>query len=88
MQIITHTAAAHGCTADVDWLEEAHPYYPPTVNDPTLTAFAQDVGSRLALQTHVHGSLLYTRIRFLPACTARFTLNCNTVVLCKTETIL
>ena len=46
MQIITHTAAAHGCSAEIDWLEAAHPYYPPTVNDPALTAFVQEVGAR------------------------------------------
>lgn len=34
------TASAFGCTAEVDWLEQEHPYYPPTINDPAATAFA------------------------------------------------
>ena len=46
LQIITSTAAAHGCTAEVDWMEEAHPYYPPTVNDVALASFVKDVGAR------------------------------------------
>jgi len=46
VQIMTSTAAAYGCSAEVDWMEEAHPYYPPTVNDPALAAFVKDVGAR------------------------------------------
>ena len=46
MQIMTSTAAAYGCSTEVDWMEEAHPYYPPTVNDPALAAFVKDVGAR------------------------------------------
>lgn len=46
-EIITNTAAAHGCSAEVDWMEEAHPYYPPTINDPALAAFVKDVGARV-----------------------------------------
>ena len=47
MQIITSTAKAHGCSAEIDWMEEAHPYYPPTINNPDLAAFVKDVGARL-----------------------------------------
>ena len=46
MQIITNTAKAHGCSAEVDWMEEAHPYYPPTINNPDLAAFVKNVGGR------------------------------------------
>lgn len=46
VQIMTSTAAAYGCSAEVDWMEEAHPYYPPTVNDPALAAFVKNVGAR------------------------------------------
>lgn len=47
MQMITNTAKAHGCSAEIDWMEEAHPYYPPTINNPDLAAFVKDVGARL-----------------------------------------
>lgn len=46
MQIITSTAKAHGCSTEIDWMEEAHPYYPPTINTPDLAAFVKDVGAR------------------------------------------
>ncbi|DBB12670.1 hypothetical protein WJX82_005677 [Trebouxia sp. C0006] len=46
-EIMTSTAAAYGCSAEVDWMEEAHPYYPPTVNDPALAAFVKGVGARV-----------------------------------------
>ena len=49
MQIITSTAKAHSCSAEVDWMEEAHPYYPPTINNPDLAAFVKDVGGRCVL---------------------------------------
>ena len=49
VQIITSTADAHGCSAEIDWMKEAHPYYPPTVNDAALAAFVKDVGKRYAL---------------------------------------
>lgn len=32
-EVSSSIAQAHGCTASVDWHEEDHPYYPPTVND-------------------------------------------------------
>jgi IAA-amino acid hydrolase len=32
-EVASSIARAHGCTAEVDWHEEDHPYYPPTVND-------------------------------------------------------
>lgn len=46
MQIIASTAKAHGCSAEIDWMEEAHPYYPPTINNPDLAAFVKGVGAR------------------------------------------
>ncbi|KAI7846414.1 hypothetical protein COHA_000124 [Chlorella ohadii] len=46
-ETVASTAAAHGCTAEVDWMEERMPYYPPTVNDPEAYKFAIDVASRL-----------------------------------------
>ena len=46
LQIITKTAEAYGCSAEIDWMEEAHPYYPPTINNADLAAFVKDVGAR------------------------------------------
>lgn len=40
-------AASYGCSSSVDWMEEAHPYYPPTVNDPDAAAFAMGVAAEL-----------------------------------------
>jgi IAA-amino acid hydrolase len=40
-------AAAHGCTAEVDWHEEDHPYYPPTVNDGRAAGLVAEVAERL-----------------------------------------
>ncbi|KAL3150675.1 hypothetical protein ABBQ32_000471 [Trebouxia sp. C0010 RCD-2024] len=46
-EIIASTAKAHGCSAEIDWMEEAHPYYPPTINNPDLAAFVKGVGARV-----------------------------------------
>ena len=46
--LVASTAAAHGCTADIDWMEHVFPYYPPTVNDPHAYRFAMDVADRLS----------------------------------------
>lgn len=57
MQIISNTASAHGCTAEIDWMDEAHPYYPPTVNDASLAAFVKNVGTRYGTCTsHAAGA--------------------------------
>ncbi|KAI3426500.1 hypothetical protein D9Q98_008865 [Chlorella vulgaris] len=47
-ELVAATAAAHGCTAEVDWMQEEMPYYPPTVNDPATFQFAMDVAGRLS----------------------------------------
>jgi hypothetical protein len=36
-------AAVFGCNSSVDFLEEAHPGYPPTVNDPKAAAYARSI---------------------------------------------
>ena len=46
VQVVQSTAASFGCTAEVDFHQEDHPYYPPTVNDASAHAFAMDVASR------------------------------------------
>ncbi len=38
-------AEGYGCTATVDWRLDYQPYYPPTVNDPGMAGFAQDVAA-------------------------------------------
>ncbi len=43
--------AGYGCTATVDWRLDEQPYYPPTVNDDGMAAFASQVRSRQG----VHG---------------------------------
>ena len=40
-------AASFGCTASVDWMEDSHPYYPPTVNDADAARFALGVAGEL-----------------------------------------
>lgn len=44
---ITAQAASLGCTAQLNWMEEEHPYYPPTVNNAQAHDFAADVVKRL-----------------------------------------
>ena len=43
-QVITGTAALHGCAASVDWSEQA---YPPTVNAAPLVALVEEVAGKL-----------------------------------------
>ena len=45
-KVVTNTAAAFGCTADVDWMQEKQPYYPPTVNDVGAVELLRDVAAR------------------------------------------
>lgn len=45
-QLVSSQAAALGCSAEVDWMQEAMPYYPPTVNDAETYKFAADVATR------------------------------------------
>lgn len=35
--------SGYGCTATVDWRLDEQPYYPPTVNDDSMAAFASQV---------------------------------------------
>lgn len=44
-EVVAAVAAAHGCVAELDWAEDATPYYPPTINDPALHAFADGVAT-------------------------------------------
>lgn len=44
--VVASQAAALGCTASVDWMQETMPYYPPTVNDAEVYKFAADVATR------------------------------------------
>ena len=44
--LVAAQAAALGCTATVDWMQDALPYYPPTVNDAEAYRFAADVATR------------------------------------------
>ena len=46
MQVAHNVAAALQCTADINWLEKAEKYYPPTVNDKGAYQFAVEVGKR------------------------------------------
>lgn len=46
-ELVSSQGAALGCSAEVDWMQEALPYYPPTVNDPDAYKFAADVAARL-----------------------------------------
>ena len=53
--IITHTAQAHGCTAEVTW----HDGYPVTHNDPALTAAMAQQDAAAAMRIiarHLYGA--------------------------------
>jgi hypothetical protein len=45
--MVPAVVGAYQCNGTVDWLEEEHPYYPPTVNDPGAAEFAKGVVGRL-----------------------------------------
>lgn len=57
-QLAQSTALAFGCTAEVDWLEEEHPHYPPTVNDPTATTFATRTVDKYVVVDDTQGALV------------------------------
>jgi hypothetical protein len=38
-QVLEGQARLFRCEADIDWMEEVQPYYPPTVNDPEQVTF-------------------------------------------------
>ena len=46
-QVAESTAAAFGCAAEVDFLEQSEPQFPPTINHPATHAFAERVASQL-----------------------------------------
>jgi metal-dependent amidase/aminoacylase/carboxypeptidase family protein len=46
-EVAAAVAAAHGCTAEVDWHEGDHPYYPPTVNDGRAAALVAGAAEAL-----------------------------------------
>lgn len=46
-EVSASIAQAHGCTASVDWHEEDHPYYPPTVNDGRAAGLVASVAEAL-----------------------------------------
>lgn len=45
--MVPAVVAAYRCNGTVDWLEEEHPYYPPTVNDAGAAEFAKGVAGKL-----------------------------------------
>ena len=52
LQVVQRTTEALGCSAEVNFFEDVHPYYPPTVNNPEAYAFAMDVGEQYAPPAH------------------------------------
>jgi len=45
--MVPAVVGAYRCNGTVDWLEEEHPYYPPTVNDAGAAEFAKGVAGKL-----------------------------------------
>ena len=46
-EVVKAQAVSFGCTADVDWMEAVHPYYPPLVNDAATAAFVETTAAEL-----------------------------------------
>lgn len=46
-ELVRYQAMSYGCTAEVDWMENSHPYYPPVVNNVAVTDFVSDVAASL-----------------------------------------
>lgn len=46
VQVVQLQAVSYGCTAEIDWMLDKHPYYPPTVNDPQMSLFVKRIGGR------------------------------------------
>ena len=40
--LVMSQVKSFGCAAEVDWMEESHPYYPPLVNDAGMADFVAD----------------------------------------------
>lgn len=51
--MVPAVVGAYQCSGTVDWLEEEHPYYPPTVNDPGAAEFAKGVVGQLLGKSNV-----------------------------------
>ena len=47
MEMLTGISMSHGVSFSLDFMEDAHPYYPATVNDPDRATFAMDVAGEL-----------------------------------------
>lgn len=52
-QMVPAVVGAYQCNGTVDWLEDEHPYYPPTVNDAGATEFAKGVVGKLLGKSNV-----------------------------------
>ena len=46
VQVLAAQAASYGCTANVDWHEDWHPIYLPTVNNKHMYQFSKQVAER------------------------------------------
>jgi hypothetical protein len=62
-QMVPAVVGAYQCNGTVDWLEEEHPYYPPTVNDPGAAEFAKGVVGQLLGTSNVSGYSQLVRLR-------------------------
>ena len=45
-QVVSQQSASFGCKAEIDWVEDRQPYYPPLINDEAAYQFAVGVGQR------------------------------------------
>jgi metal-dependent amidase/aminoacylase/carboxypeptidase family protein len=45
-QVVANTAAAFGCEADVDWMQDKQPYYPPLINDVDAVELLREVAAK------------------------------------------
>ncbi|CAG9464344.1 unnamed protein product [Pedinophyceae sp. YPF-701] len=52
-EVVQGIAKGHDCEAVVDWREDEHPYYPPTVNDAAKAKFALNVAAGLVGEDNV-----------------------------------
>ena len=45
-QVVTGQATSYGCSAEIDWHEDWHPIYLPTINDKKMYEFSKSVAER------------------------------------------
>lgn len=45
--LVQSQVKSFGCLAEVDWMQESHPYYPPLVNDAGMADFVADTAESL-----------------------------------------